>query len=290
MESKYIYSLLKYKHSALLGESLNVGVFVYFENDETFHFIFNNRLTRLKSIYQNFPEKTIKNYLREIKSRVSYINEKIDKFLLLEINKSFDSFIGNYFLPLDGSALQFDDSIINFQYSKSNKEIINYLNNTYLFESSETKTDKEYELAKKFYRKVRKYVNEVGHSNNPNFYKDYKVQNKTGVEFNFKYAWQNGSLNLVKPLNFDLSEPRYIANKAHLTYGLLVDLQDVAITNNLKYDLLLGIPTKKELFKEYDHSKKLLSQLNRINLIEEDSIDIYTQNLIKSISNSKKKE
>lgn len=286
MENTYTYSLLKYKHSALLGESLNIGLFVYFDSNTTCHFIFNNRLSRLKSIYQNFPEKTVKNYLREIKSRVSFVNKKIDKFLLLEIDKSFDSFISDYFLPADGSALQFDLGIKNFQYSKTNEEIISYLHDIYLFEPNEIKTDKEYELAKKFYRKVKKHVNEVGHSNNPNFYKDYKVKNKTGVEFNFKYAWQNGSLNLVKPLNFDLSEPRYIANKAHLTYGLLVDLQDVAIRDNLKYDLLLGTPTKKELFKEYDHSLKLLSQLSRIKLIEEKSIDIYTQELIKTISSN----
>lgn len=284
MENKYIYSLLKYKHSSILGESLNIGLLVYFDNDNSFHFIFNNRLSRPKSIYNSFPEKTIKNYLREINSKVSLVNSKIDDFYQLEINKSFDLFISNYFLPSDGSALQFDNSILNFQYSKENNSIIDYLNSIYLFEQSEIKKDKEYELAKKFYRKVKKYVNEVGNSNNPNFYKDYKVQNKTGVEFNFKYAWQNGSLNLVKPINFDLSEPRYVANKAHLTYGLLVDLQDVAISKNLNYDLLLGIPTKKDLFKEYDHSKKLLSQLNRINLIEEDSIDNYTERLIKSIS------
>lgn len=284
MENKYTYSLLKYKHSALLGESLNIGLLVYFNNNNSFHFIFNNRLSRLKSIYQNFPEKTIKNYLREINSKVSLVNNKIDDFYLIEITKSFDLFISNYFLPLDGSALQFDESIFNFQYSKKNEIILNYLNNIYLFEPSEIKKDKEYELAKKFYHKVKKHVDEVGKSNNPNFYKDYKVQNKTGVEFNFKYAWQNGSLNLVKPLNFDLSEPRYVANKAHLTYGLLVDLEDVAIKKNLNYDLLLGIPTKKDLFKEYDHSKKLLGQLDRINLIEESLIDNYSQKLIKSIS------
>lgn len=284
MENKYIYSLLKYKHSALLGESLNVGLLIYFENNNKFHFIFNNRLSRLKSIYQNFPEKTVKNYLREIKSKVTLVNKNIDTFYELEINNAFDSFVSNYFLPLDGSALQFDNYIFNFQYSKENKTIINYLNNLYLFEPLQNKKDKEYELAKTFYRKVKNHVNEVGKSNKPNFYKDYKVENKTGVEFNFKYAWQNGSLNLVKPLNFDLSEPRYIANKAHLTYGLLVDLEDTAISKNLNYDLLLGIPTKRNLFKEYDHSKKLLSQLNRINLIEENLIDNYTERLIKSIS------
>ncbi|APY07174.1 hypothetical protein BWZ20_02135 [Winogradskyella sp. J14-2] len=284
MENKYTYSLLRYKHSALLGESLNVGLLIYFDNDDRFHFIFNNRLSRLKNIYQHFPEKTVKNYLREIKSKVSIVNSKFDNFYKLEIDRSFDSFISNYFLPYDGSALQFSNSTFNFQYSKENKAILKYLSDIYLFEQSQVKKDKEYELAKTFYRKVKNYVNEVGKSNSPNFYKDYKVKNKTGIEFNFKYAWQNGSLNLVKPLNFDLSEPRYVANKAHLTYGLLVDLEDVAISKNLSYDLLLGVPTKKDLFREYDHSKKLLSQLNRINLVEENSIDTYTQRLIKSIS------
>lgn len=284
MENKYTYSLLKYRHSALLGESLNIGLLVYFNNENRFHFEYNNKLTRLKAVYINVQEKTIKNYLRAINNKVELINKKLDVFYECEIEQSFDFFVNNNFLPLDGTSLQFDSSINSFQYSKDNNKIINYLIDSYLFETSESKVDKEYLIGKKFYQAVKNHVKELGKSNNPNFFKDYKVQNTTGAEFNFKYAWQNGSLNLIKPLNFDLTEQRSIARKAHENYGLFVDLESIAQQENFRYDLLLGRPTKRELFKEYDHSIKLLQKINRIKLIEETQIKDYTENVITTLS------
>lgn len=285
MNKKYTYSILKYSHSAFLGESLNVGLLVYFREHNRFYFKYSNRLTRLKAIYFNVPEKTLKNYLKEINSKVELINKKVDSIFSNEIESSLDLFINNYFLPFDGSSLQFENSITSFQYEKKESEILKHLVNSYIYEISKTTIDKEYEIGKKFYQSIKNHVKEVGKSNHPNFYKDYKVKNTTGAEFNFKYAWQNGSLNLIKPLNFDLSEQRSIARKAHENYGLFVDLESIASKENYRYDLLLGRPTKKELFKEYDHSIKLLEKIDRIKLIEEPQISEYTQKLIISINN-----
>lgn len=284
MENTYTYSILKYSHSAFLGEFLNVGLLVYFNKENKFYFKYSSKLSRLKSIYHNVPEKTLKNYLKEINYRVESINKKIDHIFIDEINSSFELFINDYFLPFDGSSLQFEESINSFQYRKNDNEVVEHLKESYLHESSQNKKDKEYEIGKRFYQSVKNYVKEVGKSNKPNFYKDYKVKNTTGAEFNFKYAWQNGSLNLVKPLNFDLSEQRSIARKAHENYGLFVDLESIASKENFRYDLLLIEPTKKELFKEYDHSIKLLEKINRIKLIEETKITTYTKKLITSIS------
>ncbi len=284
MNNKYTYSILRYSHSAFLGESLNVGLLVYFNEQKRFYFKYSGKLSRLKAIYSNVPEKSLKNYLREINSKVELLNKKIDEIFHTEIDNSFDLFISNYFLPFDGSSLQFEKSIKSFQYHKKDEDIVSYLIKSYIYESSESKVDKEYEIGKRFYQYVKNHVKEVDKSNKPNFFRDYKVKNTTGAEFNFKYAWQNGSLNLIKPLNFDLSEQRSIARKAHENYGLFVDLESVASKENFRYDLLLGRPTKKELFKEYDHSIKLLEKIDRIQLIEESKIIDYTQKLITSIS------
>lgn len=284
MENKYTYSLLQYKHSPLLGESLNLGLLVYFSNENRLHFLYTKNLSRIKSIYSDIPEKVIRNYLKEIKNKTEVLNKNIDFLFINEIEDRFDTFLNDYLLPRDESSLQFEHNIVGFQHSNSNDKILKYLSNAFIRIDSVHKVDKEYEIGKRFYRSIKQYVKEVGKSNSPNFYKDYKIKNSTGVEFNFKYAWQNGSLNLVKPLNFDLSEPRHIASKAHQNYGLFVDLKNVAEERNLRYDLIIGEPTKKGLIKEFNHSIKLLSNLDKVKLIEEDKLNTYTQKLIKSLS------
>lgn len=280
-ENLYKYSLLQYKHSALLNESLNIGVLIYFQNKNSFVFKYSKKLSRVKNVYSNVSDKIIKHYLKQINSKINKFNElSNDVFFKEEISSSFETFISNHLLPKDGSSLQFSKPINSFQYEKGNNDIIDYLVNLFLFEESEPISSKDYVLVKSFYSNIKR---ELNHIDPKYFKKDFKVKNKTGVEFNFNYAWKNGSLNLVKPLNFDLNDSKYISDKAHKNYGLVVDLQDSAEKEDFRYDFLVGRPTNKRLFKEYDHSIALLEKLPRINIIEENEIEKYSFDAIDTL-------
>ena len=284
MEKRYSYSILNYKHSVFLGESLNIGVLIYFINENRFHFEYSNRLSRIKSIYSNVSEKTIKHYLGQISKKVDILNKKSDPFFEVEILESLDSFIGSELLPIDGSSLQFKESVVNFQNSKNNQEIIDYLSDSFLFELNDYTPNKDYLLTKKFYDGIKGRLNKLTSEQSSRLIKDYVIKNETGTEFKFSYAWQNGSLNLIKPINFDLTDANNIARKAYLNYGQFVDLSDEAERNNLRYDLLIGIPKKRDLFKEYEHSLSLLSKIKCTKIILEDEIDNYSEYAISAIT------
>ncbi|SFC88636.1 hypothetical protein SAMN04487907_11144 [Zunongwangia mangrovi] len=278
---KYKYSILHYRHSAVLGESLIVGVLIYFEHNNSLYFTHSNRLTRIKSVYENISEKSIKYYLKQIKSNISRLEKNLDDFFIADIKDSFDAFISNYILPSDGSSLQFSKIRTNFQYEKSNRQIIDYLVSTYLIEKKESRTNKEYALGRKFYQNIEK---KLGVNLDPSlFQKNYKLKNKSGVEFRFDYAWQNKDWHLVKPLNFDLADAKNISEKAHRNIGLVIDLKEKAINESLKFDFLVGKPKNKELFKEYDHSIYLLESFENSNIIEEEEIFNYSHQAIDSI-------
>ncbi len=277
----YKYSVLQYKHSAVLGESLNIGVLIYFELDNSLFFTHSSRLARLRSVYENVSEKSIKHYLKLIKSNVSKLESNIDSFFISDIDNSFESFISNYILPRDGSALQFSKIRNNFQFDKSNKQIIDYLVSTYLFENTESRANKDCALGKKFYENIKK---ELGGDLNPNlFQKNYKLKNNSGVEFSFKYAWQNKHRHLVKPLNFDLVDAKNISEKTHRNIGLFIDLEENARDKDLKFDFLVGKPTNRELYKEYEHSLYLLERFEYSIIIEENNIKDYSREVINPI-------
>ena len=126
-------------------------------------------------------------------------------------------------------------------------------------------------------------LNEYRHKNN-RFQEDYVLTNETGNEFKFDIAWQNGTLNLVKPIGFDLKEGIGIANKAHKNFGQFYDLQSEAEKNNLCYDLILGKPTNRNLFKDYDHAVKLLQNIKNSRLIDADDLKEYSKKVISAIS------
>lgn len=280
-EFNYKYSVLQYKHSAVLGESLNIGLLIYFEQNNSLFFTHSSRLARLKSVYENVSEKSIKYYLKQIKSNVFKLESSIDNFFISELDNSFESFISNYILPGDGSALQFSKIRNNFQYDKSNKQIIDYLVSTYLIETTESRANKDYALAQKFYENIKK---ELGGVINPDlFQKNYKLKNDSGVEFRFNYAWQNKHWHLVKPLNFDLADAKNISEKTHRNIGLVIDLEEKARDKDLKFDFLVGKPTNRELYREYEHSLYLLERFEYSNIIEEDNIKNYSRDAINSI-------
>ena len=288
IEKKYIYSTLKYQHSALLGESLNIGVLIYFPFEDKIVFKYSKNLGRIKAIYDVISEKTIKHYLSQIESTVKNFSDYKSPFFDIDKDNFFDLFIEKNILPKDGSVLQFAESKQAFLNSRTIEETIAYLSNRFIFEVQKSHSFnnslKEPQLTKKFYGYLSDLDFEKINSTDERFHKDYIVVNETGNEFNFEYAWQNGTLNLVKAISFDLKEARGLADKAYKNFGLFTDLKNEAIANNLRCDLLIGKPVSKDLYRDFDHAINLLRTLEKVDIIFEDEIENYSKIAIKALT------
>ncbi|MBW2962899.1 DUF3037 domain-containing protein [Mesonia aestuariivivens] len=280
----YKYSILKYYHSPSLGECINIGILIYFTHSNEFTFIYSKKLNRIRSIYDNVSEKLIKYYLKEIDQKTQKLNSKAyNNQNQLNFKLNFDEIILESLLPKDGSSLQFSKVFNNFQLGNSNTKISKFLYQKFLLEKDyKTDLNKDYFLAKKFYNNLKSKLGEK--IDNDKFKKNVHVRNETGVEFKFNYAWINGKTNLVKPLNFDLSSSKNISDKAHKSYGLVIDLEQIAKTQNYSFNFIVGKPKSNEFLREYNHSISLLKRLEIINIVEEDEIDGYTDEAIQYIS------
>ncbi|MES2854175.1 DUF3037 domain-containing protein [Flavobacterium sp. KS-LB2] len=281
----YKYCVLKYKHSPFLDESINIGLLIFFSNVGKFSFSYSKNLSRIKVIYNNVPERTIKEYLKQIDKRLERLSLNNDVFHKLEID-DLSSFISKYILPLDGSVLQFSNFKTDYQQDFKNDFIEEILLNKYLIEDIKHQFNqpKEPELLHQFYDNLRGLDFNLINRDKKRFFVDYTVTNENGNEFKFDYAWQNGSLNLVKPISFDLKESKSIAEKAYKNLGQFIDLENEAKNNNLQYDLIIGRPKFKSLFKDYDHAISLLDKIKYARIIEENEIDNYSLKAIKAIT------
>jgi hypothetical protein len=274
----YKYSILKYKHNAFLDESINIGLLIYFENYSKFSFKFSKNLSRIKSIYENVPEKTIKEYLKRIEIQIKKFNLENDIFQSSEV-KDLSTFISKNFLANDSSSLRFTNPIKNSQNDFDNKFIEDTLTDKFLIHDiiQTNSQPKEPKLLQKYFSSLKGLdFNEINKFNKK-FYFNYELENETGNVFNFDYAWQNGTLNLVKPISFDLKESKSIADKAYKNLGQFIDLENNAKNKNLRFDFILGKPSSKFLFKEYDHAVKLLEKIKFSEIIDEDEIEQYAK-------------
>jgi hypothetical protein len=281
----YTYCILKYKHSPYLDESINIGVLIYFEDTQRFLFKYSKTLNRVKSIYDNVPEKTVKEYIRQIDKHLNIYQNTLDSiFPLNDLN--LKSFLTRHILPNDSTVLQFShfktESLRGFSEDFIEKIV---LDNVFIDDIKvQNHQSQEPKIISKLLSSLKESgLNEYRHKTN-RFQEDYVLTNETGNEFKFDIAWQNGTLNLVKPIGFDLKEGIGIANKAHKNFGQFYDLQIEAEKNNLCYDLILGKPTNKNLFKDYDHAVKLLLNIKNSRLIDADDLNEYSKKVIKAIS------
>lgn len=281
----YTYCILKYKHSPFLGESLNIGVIIYFHDSMRFAFKYSKTLNRIKSIYENVPEKTIREYTRQIDKSLKNYQIFCEGNLFPLNDLTLKDFLSTTILPKDDSVVQFShfktDSTRGFE-----EEFIESIIFERLF-IEDFKVNKyhiqEPKIISKLYNNLKISGFDEYKRNNDRFREDYILTNETGTEFKFDIAWQNGTLNLVKPISFDLKDGRNIANKAHKNFGQFFDLQDEAIVKKLRYDLIVGEPHDHKLYKEFEHAISLLQNLENVKIIHESELKTYSEKIVSAI-------
>jgi len=108
MNTTFTYSILQYKHSLLLGESVNVGILFYFPEKGYIEFIPGN-LHRAKLIYSNFSLTTFNSLIKGIGKKLKLVTHEgivaPDK-----LKKGLNEFINQYLLNEDESGLQFTNA------------------------------------------------------------------------------------------------------------------------------------------------------------------------------------
>ncbi|SUJ28689.1 Uncharacterised protein [Sphingobacterium spiritivorum] len=105
-------NVLRYKHSQVLGELVNVGVLIFYVSDKRFNFLTLKTFERLESLYDNFTDSIIQQQMDFVKKKIEsldFLNPYDDKGKLDVL-----SFIENKVLPKDASHLQFGEDIVVF--------------------------------------------------------------------------------------------------------------------------------------------------------------------------------
>jgi Protein of unknown function (DUF3037) len=283
----FLYSVLQYHHSQVLGEVLNVGVLLIFPTQKRLTFLYPDHLFRLKTTYPHAPEKVIRTYFKGISKRIKQLNQQPEIFANF-VNANYAvHFIATELLPEDSSALQFGKVSTALLYTEDLEKIKKQYYNTYLslyepFQDIEKKDDAF--LLKKYKDGLFRRSESV-----QRLFDEKRIQNDFVINvaeeevFKFDLAWQNGSTNLVTPLSFDLQRKESIIRKATFQFGKFTLLEDIALKNNYQFDVLVGKPRKSELFKYYDKALDILQRPKRVVIIEEEEIDRYTTNTLQAL-------
>lgn len=273
MSKQLIYSILQYKHSPVLEEALNVGVLFYFPDETKKIQFFFTEPTRIKPIYKDFDSKYFHTVLKIVQTNIEKFSDDIYATSLL--NSSLKEFITLYLLKEDDTSLQFTNihSAINV-FSSTDKAIEAYIH--LLLPLSEKKDSEVLKHDEKFIiKKVKTRILSRRPELEAKLLKDVQIDTEIG-SLKFDFAWQNGSLNLVKPISFDLHEIHTFQSKTAEYCSYLNWLNSYTKQNNCRVDILLAEPQDRSFKDIYYKSVKLLESIDsNKQLVPFDEIDNY---------------
>jgi len=281
MNKQLIYSILQYKHSPVLGEAINVGVLFYFPAEARKIYFHSTDATRLKPIYKDFDARYFNSILRLITTNVARFSDDLHATKLL--NDNFKDFIHTYLLKNDDTALQFSDlyTVLNVfsDPQRAAEEYTSLLLPLSLKKDTQIIKHNESFIIRKFKTRLFSQNRDIEEK----IVKNYVVKTED-MSIRFEYAWQNGTLNLVHPLSFDLQDTQAIQRKTAEYCSYLTWLNNYTKENNCRIDLLLAKPQDNKLMTIYNKSVKLLkSTESNKQVVPLEELDEYTDKAAQSL-------
>jgi len=285
MSKPFEYSVLKYRTSYLLDERVNVGLLFRFRNNDIdskassnrrtkYIFLFPNSLQRISSFFPHLVNVyEIKQYLRAFRQRANLLSKEGTNE-----EESLERIIQANFIINDANSFFFTETKYGF-YDEV-KKTTEYFKEQYF---------KHFSTAKKK-KKDDSYVKElfdnsldklIASKDKKRYFKEHYTLEDESFKTDFEYSWQNGTRNLIKTLNFDLTNVGYIQNKAFQWKSEIDYWKEEAEKRDIRFDILLSKPTNKELFKPYDNAVEVLENIDsEKKIIEEDEIDDYAEDAL----------
>ena len=276
MNTSVSYAILKYNHSQILGEELNVGILLIFPELKKVEFLFPDSIQRIKKAYPDASTEIIRTYLEHFKKNVKSKAKFLDKYL-----SNYEDFVTEYLIPVDASSLQFTDfyhALYEGDYEKIALQYYNFFLSTYSKQVDQPrKQDKAItEVCKKLIVSKRPEIEKKLH-------KDFTISEEK-INFTSDLYWQNGTKNLVKGISLDYKEEEAIVNRALLIQNQLNHLEKQITDNNLRIDLLVGKPRNIDHSDAYKYAIGLLEDI-KVNksVVLENEIDTYAEKVAETI-------
>lgn len=280
--NSYKYSILKYNHSKLIDESINIGILFFDFSVNKIEFLYPDSLSRISGLYDNLSILELRRYLKLFAEQTKRVQKTLEKDSL-KFYTEFDTIIKENYLVTDSNSLVFSEikegvasNIIALK-----KYIFNQYFSFYAKEKSFIRKDEEY-LERLFVSKLKSKLI-------PDFTSvirnNVKIENDK-VSCEFDYAWKNGSLNLVTPVSFDYKDQNPIRDKSLKWYATLDLLSEKANKENLSFDLIISKPSDRNLFRYFDKSLKKIIDINvkKKLVFEDENLDNYVSEAAKYLN------
>jgi hypothetical protein len=277
------YSLLKYVHSQLLGEELNIGIVLHFPELKKLVFRYPHKIAKFRSIYRTFSEPTIRTYLKSFEG-------KAERIELSDPDENLDKILSSFFLVKESSPLQFSESKSVVQYNDDWEKISDQYFRLYFPEEFPLEVTLEQQTETFRHRSDRQVASSFKRlllHKDKNIFRYLKpaVEIKTDLaHFRSDLVWQNHTINAVKGLSVELGSEELISDRALLFNAKLNYLSEEARSKNIRFDLIVAAPQSAEFKQVYESALQILHDIKAPKeIISEDQLEKYANRTVSEL-------
>ncbi|MFC5584788.1 DUF3037 domain-containing protein [Nitratireductor kimnyeongensis] len=243
----YTYAILRYRHDAIAGEQINIGVILYAPKSGYLGSKFKKALSRITKVFPTASGSALRHDIRQIERAFAKITKNGQTNDLLSRDMNALSF-GHKVVAADDSSLVWSEmgAGVTADPDKTLENLHQRFIGQYDEETVHRRADSD--IWKPFRDKLLERKIE-------GIFKK-KVIRSPRNEVEFEHAWKNGKWHCIQPLSFDLTTEEGVQDKAARWVGTLVGLSKG--TENFKTYFLVGEPTDKKMLPAYKRALEFL--------------------------------
>jgi hypothetical protein len=270
MKAKYTFTVLRYIHDPVAGETANVGVALYVPDTNFFDSICTHTYGRLSAYFAGFNGEHFRRMMKHIERRVEEVSRTLNQLAFESRPNDVMACVARV-LPYDDSSLQFS-TVIGSGTTSDPQRTLNDLYERYVERYSKrlekpSRTDDDVLRVFKEPLVERQILPKLTSK---------KIIGKDD-EYEFRYAWKNGVWNTCEAVSLDLTESGSIIEKANEWLGRAVNLRESA--EDFKLYLLLGKPSNsKPLLDAFRRAERILDKMPvQHQLVPEDEAQTFAK-------------
>lgn len=252
-QSAYSFLVLRYVHDVVSSEFVNIGVVLYSPDFPFLGARFSSSYSRIADFFGGVDGSNYRSIVRHLQESVEQAAEYYCKGLpLSEMPLSIEKFAASI-LPVDDSALQFSPQAgggLTANPEKTLQELyVRYVELHIERPDRQRRDDSQILSIFKTPLRENRVLSQLR----------AKTIESPVYTWEFPLAWKNGVWNVCEPISFDLAEGSSILEKANHWVGRATSLKRSNI--DFKMFLLLGRPSKPELWKAFSLAEAILQEV-----------------------------
>lgn len=276
MRAGYTFSILRYTHDPIAGESLNVGVLIHSYASGYLDVRIEYRYERLSKTFARFDGERFKQILNHFESEIDAQRAVMDAPALFvrdsgELRTATD--IGRQVWRDPGLSFRLSEPMagVSEDLSSTLDELFErFVTSQYEKELGDRVSDEQ--VWSRYRAKMPATI--TGHLHPKTF-------DAPDLTIHFEHAFQNERWHILQPLSMDYAQPARIQGRAAQWLGVSLNLQESDEAAKSKYYFLLHPPELAKHRGAYIKAKNILNKMQLDHeLVEEDQADQLSAELV----------